>query len=245
MDAMADVRQAIQDVDVRALRLDPETLLLRPSWWPAPSPPPDQVERTFNVERTKVVLISGVFIYDSKGGVVDSALLIGDDTGESRGKGRDNGWAAMLLDSLIRDRAPNPESSTTVDQPSASEGTSPSVRRIDVKDPVALHAARLNNLGCAQVWLCAWGQAQRAFEDAKKTRPPQAPPSSSRPERSGFFRSRVAQIFGTTDPSQAESSVSETPDDVAAANLDLLPTMLSAYVDWLHARAEQQQRSWK
>jgi len=222
MQPMADIKHTLEGLDIEALSLDVENLLLRPSWWPSKSPGVRAAQDELDNTRARARLATGIVISHKNGGLVDSKLIIGRDEGSDA---HDNRWAAMVLTELIEGNLPDPN-------PNAAPSTNPQ------EDADRLRAARLNNLGCAFLWLSEWRSAQSKYREAQKIKNPQrSVQSSSSGESAGAWWRRA-----TRKPLAAAASGSQVwPGELADENLAVLAHAVRAQIDLLHARAEEDQ----
>src|SRR5258708_1752277 len=168
MQPMGEIGQALEGVDLQALHLDRDELLLRPTWWPSPSPGVRRAEEVLRRQYETATILEGVWISNKGEGAIDSKALIGG------GAEHDNGWAAMVLQSVIQAGLPDL---------ARANGGGAGVGRGGV---AGRRAARLNNLGCARLWLGEWAATKQAFTKASNIFP--TPLSAPDPSPSGARR---------------------------------------------------------
>jgi hypothetical protein len=141
-----EIERALEGLNLRALGLDRDELVLRASWWPSRGPDVVSAERKLDEERSRAVLAPGVWIYSPASKTVEI-------TQEVIGKDADNRWAVSVLQMLI-DRG-----AADVEHPEPHDSAA------------TLPPKRWNNLGCARLWLYDWAGAQQAFAQASELDP--------------------------------------------------------------------------
>src|SRR5689334_7986625 len=97
--AMQNIELALRGVNLRALGLDHEQLLLRATWWPSRGPGVAAADKKLDEERSKARLLPGVWIYGETSAPVEC-------TSEVIGATADDRWAASMLQMLIERNAP-------------------------------------------------------------------------------------------------------------------------------------------
>jgi hypothetical protein len=216
---LSDINRELRGIDLTALELDREALMLRPSWWPSPSPGVSVAESMLLEQRKQARVVDGVWITGKGEGPVESKELIGGDPQD------DNGWVCMVLQTSIDGRLPD----MAPDDQKPNEGEHAFER---------LQAGRLNNLGCARIWTGDWAGAQTALTAAKSMTPPSVAGVSDQVQRRWGFGSLRGGLKRRERSDKADEHT--WPGAVAADNLKVLAGVLRAYIDVLHARADQQ-----